>query len=198
MALTFRKTFNSNKKRDVLLLLKEVIHSMRIVIEGQTRANAEAAKWYLSLNMNFCKLTRPVFKTDPAVTFCSNVFKSIGIHELNYEFQAGYNKIVLQINEFHRNGIAWVGDLFQHLHLQSFTKYLRLNLVFMWNSALREKFFKSLFPVLTKFLFCQGDWALGFIIWSLDTFLIFPNFLRSFVFSRSTTPEANGIYHVYK
>ena len=40
-ALTFRKAFNSNNKRDILQRLKEVIHSMRPVIEGQTRANAE-------------------------------------------------------------------------------------------------------------------------------------------------------------
>ena len=38
--LTFRKTFNSNNKRDILQRLKEVIHSMRPVIEGQTRVNA--------------------------------------------------------------------------------------------------------------------------------------------------------------
>ena len=33
-ALTFRKTFNSNNKRDILQRLKEIIHSMRLVIEG--------------------------------------------------------------------------------------------------------------------------------------------------------------------
>ena len=43
-ALTFRKTFNSSNKRDVLQRLKEVIHGMRPVIEGQTQANAEAVK----------------------------------------------------------------------------------------------------------------------------------------------------------
>ena len=57
--LTFRKTFNSNNKRDVLHRLKEVIHSMRLVIEVQTRANEKAVKWYLLLNMNFCKSTSP-------------------------------------------------------------------------------------------------------------------------------------------
>ena len=35
-ALTFRKAFNSNNKRDILQRLKEVIHSMRSVTEGQT------------------------------------------------------------------------------------------------------------------------------------------------------------------
>ena len=40
MALIFRKTFNSNNKRDVLQRgLKEVVHSMRPIIEGQTRVN---------------------------------------------------------------------------------------------------------------------------------------------------------------
>ena len=34
-------------------------------------------------------------------------------------------------------------------NLQSFTKYLRLTLVFMWNSALREKF---------KFCFSRAFW----------------------------------------
>ena len=63
MALTFRKAFNTNNKRNVLQKLKEVIHSMRPVIEGQTRANKEAVKWYLSLNLNFCKSTSPGVKT---------------------------------------------------------------------------------------------------------------------------------------
>ena len=44
--------------------------------------------------------------------------------------------------------------------LQSFTGYLRLTLVFMWNSALREKFnfsfSKSFLFALTKFSFWRG------------------------------------------
>ena len=90
---------------------------MRSVIEGQTRANAEAAKWYLWLNMNFCKSTRPSIKTDPAVTFRSEVFKSIDTHKLNYPFHVGYNHIVLQIDEFQRNGNGWVVDHLPHLDL---------------------------------------------------------------------------------
>ena len=43
-ALTFRNTFDSNSKRDVLQRLKGVIHTMRPVIEGQTRANTEVVK----------------------------------------------------------------------------------------------------------------------------------------------------------
>ena len=42
--LTFRKAFNSNNKRDILQRLKEAIHSRRLVIERQTRVNAEAVK----------------------------------------------------------------------------------------------------------------------------------------------------------
>ena len=44
-ALTFRKTFNSNNKRDILQQLKEVIHSMTPVIKGQTRVDAEAGSY---------------------------------------------------------------------------------------------------------------------------------------------------------
>ena len=101
-ALTFRKSFNSSNKRDILQELKEVIHSMRPVIEWQTRVNAEADKWYLSLNMNLCKSTSPGVKTDPAVIFCSEMFKSINTHELDYQFHIGYNQIVLQIDKFQR------------------------------------------------------------------------------------------------
>ena len=103
-ALTFRKAFSSNNKRDILQRLKEVIHSMRPVIEGQTQVNAEVVKCYLSLNMNICKSTSPVVKKDPAVTFRSEVSKSINIDKLDYQFHAGYNQIVLQIDEFQRNG----------------------------------------------------------------------------------------------
>ena len=47
--------------------------------------------------------------------------------------------------------------------LKSFAKYLRLTLVSMWNSALREKlFFKSFSLVLRKFSFSQEDWTLGY------------------------------------
>ena len=88
MALTFKKAFNSNNTRDILQRLKEVN-------EGQTRANVEAFKWYVLLNMNFWKSTSPGVKTDPAVTFRSEVFKFNNNHKLDYQFHVGYNKIVL-------------------------------------------------------------------------------------------------------
>ena len=116
-ALNFRKAFNSNGKRDILQRLKEVIHSMRPVIEGQTRVNMEAFKWYASLNMNFCKSTGPGVEIDPAVTFSSEVFKSINTHELDYQFHVGYNQVELQINEFQHSGSGWVVDHLQHLNL---------------------------------------------------------------------------------
>ena len=65
---------------------------MRPVAEGKNRANADTVKSYLSLNMNFFKSTSSDVKEDPTVTFCSEVFKSIDIHELNYQLHVGYNK----------------------------------------------------------------------------------------------------------
>ena len=114
--LNLRKTFNSNNKRDVLQQLKDVIRSMRPVIEGQTQGTSvEAVKLYLSLNMNFCKSTSPGIKMDQAITFCSELFKSIDTHELDYQFHVGYNQIVQQIDEFQRNGSGRVVE-----HLQNF------------------------------------------------------------------------------
>ena len=94
--LSFRKTFNSNNKGDVRQWLKDVIHIMRPVIQGKTWANAEAFKWYLSLNMNFYKSTSPAIKADLTLTFHSEVFKSIDSNELNYQFYVGYNQVVQQ------------------------------------------------------------------------------------------------------
>ena len=47
-----------------------------------------------------------------------------------------------------------------------------------------------------KSLFSGGTGHWGVILWGLDNFLIFPNFLR--FLSRSATREATRIYHVYK
>ena len=90
---------------------------MRRIIKEQTPAKAEAVKWYLSLNMNFWKSTSCSIKKDPAVTFRSEVFKSIGIHKLDCQFHVGYNQIVMQINEFQRNVSGWAEDHLQHLDL---------------------------------------------------------------------------------
>ena len=119
--LIFRKLFNDNNKRDTLQRLKEVIHGMRPVIEGETRANEEPVKWYLSLNMNFWKFASPAVKT-----FHLEMLKSIDTHELDYQFHVGYNQIVLQIDGFQRNGSAWIVDHLQHLDLGTcFLWYLK-------------------------------------------------------------------------
>ena len=103
------------QERGILQQLKEVIRSMRRVIEGQTRVNAEVFNLYLSLNMNFSKSRGPGVKTDPTVTFRSEVFKSINIYNFDYQFHEGRNQTVLQIDEFQRNGSGWVIDHPQHL-----------------------------------------------------------------------------------
>ena len=60
--------------------------------------------------------------------------------------------------------------------LQSFTIYLRINLVFMWNSALWEMFnfcfLRDFLPVVTKFSFWHEDWTLGYYS---TTFRNFPH-----------------------
>ena len=45
------------------------------------------------------------------------MFKSIETHEFDYQFHVGYNQIVLQIDEFQRNGSGCVVDHLQHLGL---------------------------------------------------------------------------------
>ena len=100
--------------------MKDVIHSMRPVIKRQIRANAEAVKRYLSMNMNFCMSTSPGVKTDPTVPFHSEVLMPIDTHKLDYQFHVGYKQIVQQIGEFQRSGSGMVIDHLWHLELGTY------------------------------------------------------------------------------
>ena len=62
--------------------------------------------------------------------------------------------------------------------LQSVAKYLRLTLVFMWNSAPREEFncyFSDLLASTNKIFILAGDLGAGLSF--CEVFLMFPNFL---------------------
>ena len=59
------------------------------------------------------------------------------------------------------------------------------------------QFFGSLLLVLTKFLFREKDWALGYNSMKFWDFRVFPNFLRSKVLSHLATCEATRVYHVF-
>ena len=59
--------------------------------------------------------------------------------------------------------------------------------------------FRDIFASAKKnFFFGRGAGHWAIILWGLDTFLTFLNFLRSSVLSRSATREITRIYHVYK
>ena len=71
---------------------------------------------------------------------------------------------------------------------QSFAEYLRYTL-----REVQLFFFGILLPVLAGFSFRGGDWALGgqaIILWHFEIFLIFLNFLRSYVLSSLAACEA--------
>ena len=65
---------------------------------------------------------------------------------------------------------------------QPFRKYLRITLVSMWNSALRQKFnfsFSRFFLlVLTKFSYWWEDWALGYHFMRFRDFPDISQFLK--------------------
>ena len=70
----------------------------------------------------------------------------------------GWSKYLCKLQATH-----YLQEKFQ-IYLQYLTKYLRLILVFLWNSTQQDKFnfyfFKSFLLVLAKFSFWQKDWAL--------------------------------------
>ena len=59
-------------------------------------------------------------------------------------------------------------------------------------------FFGTFLQVLTKFHYSMENGHQSITFKSLDTFLIFLNFLRSSVLSRPATCEVSRIYHLYK
>ena len=98
----------------------------------------------------------------------------------------------------HLNQFGSVVPHFRRMDEQSVREYLRLTLVFMWDSALREGF-----TCYCSGRFCQywrvvyigmGNGCQAIILGGLDTFLIFPNLVRlefffSFFFSCAGTFE---------
>ena len=88
------------------------------------------------------------------------------------------------------------------INLKELTKYLRLTLLFMRNGEQREKFnfcFSRVFiQYQQNFHFGRDNGHQGIILSSLDTFLIFSNFLRTSVLGRLATCEATRKYRVYK
>ena len=77
--------------------------------------------------------------------------------------------------------------------LQWLMGYLGLALVFVWGGFSAS--------VGRGFILAGGGGRPGrsaIVLWGLDTFLIFPNFLGSYVLGRSAAREATLIYHVYK
>ena len=76
------------------------------------------------------------------------------------------------------------------MDLQSWTKYMRKTLVFMWN----RRFPGDSYRYWQNFYFGGRTKHETIISWSFEIFLIFPNFLRSYVLSHSATCEATRIY----
>ena len=67
-----------------------------------------------------------------------------------------------------------------------------------WGAAISDGVFeagRAFWLVLTKFSFSGGDWPLGYHSMG---FRHCPNFLISYVLSRSATCVATRMYHVYK
>ena len=83
--------------------------------------------------------------------------------------------------------------LIDHI-LQSFTKYLRLTLVSMLNSALRESlisFYQKYFSSINKFSFWKENWALGYHSMQFRTFpdiSLFPKIISLKSFGNSYIP----------
>ena len=113
----------------------------------------------------------------------SQFFDKFALSLLNFTFHFHFSiQLVLRVQKIQIVSIFCL----QVSSLQSFAGYLRLVLAFAWRGPLRGErggvwflFFKGLLVVLAKFSFWRGAGHWSIILWSLDTFLIFPNLLKS-------------------
>ena len=86
------------------------------------------------------------------------------------------------------------------LQIQFWLKYMSQTLVLVWNSLLQKKFnfkFPTAFRLHWQNFHFERKTDQAIIPWRFAIPLIFNNFLRSWVLSRSATREATRIYHVY-
>ena len=120
-----------------------------------------------------------------------------------WENAGGIYELVFSLVHYElKNSACLTQDLVQNQtdsFLQSFTKYMRQTLVFMWNSALRKKlsfYFSGVFAKYWKKILCwKEDWAL---VCNSSKFWDFPGISYfSKVLSRSATRVATSIFHVY-
>ena len=146
-AMTYRKSFDDSNRIDLLDRLKTALEHFKPIVRGMVSATKDAIKWYLSLNLHFVKAADVTHKTDPSVTFRSEVFNSITDDDLDAMFAAGYHQLVQQIDEFQHNGSGWVVDSFLSTDLGRISSYLSIKFNMQW---LRNDLFLD---VLILFLF---------------------------------------------
>ena len=116
-AKLYRKEFDQGNRRNLLNRLQHSLNHFKPIIARDTLLSKQSVKWYLSLNMDFVKAADVSVKTDPSVTFRSEVFCSLNANKLDETFEAGYNQIVQLIDEFQQNGSGWVVDKFVAIDL---------------------------------------------------------------------------------
>ena len=104
----FQKQFNREDKNNLYLRFKEALREFIHILVDKIKS--KSIKWYLSLNVEFCGATNPLKRTDPPVTFRTEVFTSITEYDLEEMANLGYEQIVDDIENFQRNGSGWVLD----------------------------------------------------------------------------------------
>ena len=164
-----------------LPLLREILGNISIAIVCKTSCDVINFEIYLIFpTMPFLNITKK-----PRQKFDENEQRFQG--EIESTFHAFKKAFSCQ-----KLSQTWEGafkDLFGKLQkmnilrLQSFTKYLRQTLVFMWNNKIRESFNFHFSAVLCQYQqnFCFGrkNGHQIIILWSFEILLVFLNFLRS-------------------
>ena len=77
--MVYQKTFKKLGRRDLLRCLRAVLEYFKpkYFIQRMVSVHNDTIMWYLSLKLIFCKSADVTIKADPAITFKSEVFRSI-------------------------------------------------------------------------------------------------------------------------
>ena len=120
------------------------------------------------------------------IVVVENLFLSISSAKCSVSYRSLLDDLCANISPCFLITLKEIADF---LRLQSFTKYSRQTLVFVWNRwRVNFLFFREFLLVLTKLSFREEDWALGnnsMKFWDLPDISQFPKILSLKSFGNS-------------
>ena len=155
-----------NQASQIEVLVKKAFSRLLFLTKISCLNVMRCAIWYYLYNLKNVKNTHGwVLRLKPATLLKLILLHGCFSRFLNWT-NATKSRNAPQISDWALNA-PLISDYFLHLFtlyfkLQSWTKYLRQTVVFIWNSALREKSNFCFSQILAIFFILEEGWRLGY------------------------------------